>query len=206
VLPTRCQPSHGYPRRIADEDEQRDPTPDAGAENPPATAEAAAAPPAKRAEQETTAQGVLLGFVVIVALLAGIGYGIAQLAPDHAPQKKNPNFIDSIFDNVVVIAAARVLLLIAAVVALIALVYIGVSAAVRLARGEWLQRAGPFEPKLEEVAESLDAADSFFEEWLEVTEENEQLTERLEQRDQAIRELLAERELLVQELKRLSGT
>ena len=154
-------------------------------------------------EQEGIFRAALPGLILLALLLAAIVFGIAQLAPDEAPDKRDPSFIDAIFANVVVIAAARALLLIAAVVGLIALVYIGASAAVRLARGEWLQRAGPFQPQLQEVADSLAETDTFLEEWLEATDVNEELTRTLEERDEAIRELLQDREVLLEEVQRL---
>jgi hypothetical protein len=73
-------------------------------------------------------------------------------------------------------------------------------------RKEWLRRAGPFEAGLKEVDAELDEADSFIEEWLDASDQNEQLLERLEERDQAIQQLLEDRELLMAEVRRLGGT
>jgi hypothetical protein len=47
---------------------------------------------------------------------------------------------------------------------------------------------------------SLEEAETWFEDWLEAMDENDELLERLEDRDNTIRELLADRERLLEEL------
>lgn len=195
LLPTRCPPTARIPLPGVSVDAER------GEESEESVAE-------DPVDQKSSGgfKAALPAAVILLAALGATAWGIVQLAPEEAPDKRDPSFVDSIFANVVVIAAARVLLLVAAVVLLVALVYIGSSVVARLARGEWLRRAGPFEANLKEAAEGLDEADDFFDEWLEATNEKEELLEVLEQRDDAIRELLADRAALLEELERRSGT
>ena len=53
----------------------------------------------------------ILGPVTFVLIVGAIIYGIAQLAPDDVREKRNPGYIGNIFANDVVIAAARVVVL-----------------------------------------------------------------------------------------------
>lgn len=122
------------------------------------------------------------------------------------PGKADPGFIDHIFDNVVVIAAARAVLLAAAAVLLFAGVYIVISVGVRMARGQWLRRAGPFESELAEQAERLEEVEDFFEDWMKATDENEELAARLGERDDLIRQLLMERAELYSRLEKHGET
>ncbi|MGH2762623.1 MAG: hypothetical protein ACRDL0_15400 [Thermoleophilaceae bacterium] len=150
---------------------------------------------------EATPGQVLLATGILVALVAVAVWGFISLAPDDAPEKRDPSFIDSIFANVVVIAAARVVLLAGAVVLLFAGVYIMISTAVRMGRGQWLRRAGPFETDLAEQEKRLGEAEDFFEDWLEATEQNEELVNRLAQRDEQVEQLLRDREALLRALE-----
>ena len=69
---------------------------------------------------------------------------------------------------------------------------------VRMSRGEWLRKAGPFESQVIEA--KIEEASDFFDDWLEALQTNEDLEERLEQRDTAIHNLLIEREALIEAL------
>jgi hypothetical protein len=148
----------------------------------------------------STGASVLLGLLILAGLAALAVWGLLSLAPDEAPAKRDPNVIDSIFSNVVVIAAARVLLLATAGVLLVAGVYIVVSTIVRMARGQWLRRAGPFESDLAHQEQRLEETEDFLEEWLAASEQNEELLERLEERDLLITQLAAERDQLMEAL------
>lgn len=143
---------------------------------------------------------ILLAIGILVALVGVAVWGIISLAPDDAPDKRDPSFIDSIFANVVVIAAARVVLLAGAVVLLFAGVYIVISTAVRMGRGQWLRRAGPFETDLAEQERRLGEAEDFFDDWLNAMEQNEDLVNRLAQRDEQVEQLLRDREVLLEAL------
>lgn len=151
------------------------------------------------APQEATVASVLLGVVILVALVGGAIYGIVQLAPDKIREKHDPGFIDNIFANDVVVAGARVVVLFAAVVALAGGVYIAVSMAVRMSRGEWLREAGPFKSQV--IEDKLEEATDFFDDWMEALGTNADLEERLIERDEAIETLLTEREALIEALE-----
>jgi len=56
-----------------------------------------------------------------------------------------PNFLDSIFDNGVVLWVARGLLISAALVLAVGGLYLVLSVLARIRNREWLRRAGPFE-------------------------------------------------------------
>lgn len=175
-------------------------------EAPPAPAESASAETGNQAETPS-AMSVVFVVAFVLLLVAAVGFGLARLAPDDAPAKRDPSFIDAIFANVVVIAAARALLLVTAVVLLIALLYIASSVVARLYRREWLRKAGPFEPAVNQVDERLQEAGDFAVDLSEETaKEKEELLSMIEDRDEAIRELLTDREALIDEVARLRGS
>lgn len=147
------------------------------------------------------------GFVVLIAIIAGVVWLIAQLAPDHVQEPKSPGFIDNIFASPIVVAAARLVLLSGSVVLLFGGLYIVASTLYRMKRQEWLRRAGWFESQVSEQVEAgLDQAEDVFNWWMEALGENERLSERLEESDQTIGRLLDEREALIQELKQRGET
>jgi len=152
---------------------------------------------------EVTVGQVVLVLAILAALVVGAVWGIAQLAPDDAPLPRDPSFIDSIFANVVVIAAARLILLGGAVVLIFAGIYILLSIAVRMGRGQWLRRAGPFETDLEQ---RLSEAESFFDDWVEETNRNDELINRLAERDEQVEQLLNDRAALLQALEERHGS
>jgi hypothetical protein len=154
-------------------------------------------------DSEVSLGQVAAVLAIVAALIAAAVWGIARLAPDDAPAREDPSFIDSIFANVVVIAAARVVLLASAVVLLATGIYILVSIAVRMGRGQWLRRAGPFEMDLEQ---RLNEAESFFDDWLEAMNRNDELVDRLAERDEQVEQLLADRAALLEALEDERGT
>jgi hypothetical protein len=167
--------------------------------------------PAGEGSQNQPSESMLGGVALALLLLAGLAVGvvwlISSLAPDDIPSRPDPDFIDTIFASPIVVAASRLVLLSASVVLLVAGLYIVVSVIVRMSRGHWLRRAGPFESEIaEEVAEGLDEADDIVESWMQTLSENERLAERLEEADEAIRALLDERDQLIEELTRREGT
>lgn len=155
-------------------------------------------PDEERDEEQAPGQSPWPGLLILLGLLLAAGYGISQLAPDEVREKADPGFLDNIFANDVVIAAARLVALFAAMVALAGGVYIVGSMVVRMGRGEWLRKAGFFESQVIEA--KIEEASNFFEDWLEALQTNEDLEERLEQRDAAIHDLLTEREALIEAL------
>lgn len=122
--------------------------------------------------------------------------GGSRVSRRGGPDKLNPGFVDVIFANRLVVAAARVVLLGTALVALAAGVYLFGSVAYRLFRGEWLRRAGPFEPEV--LEQKLEQPEDYFDEWMAAMDREQDLQDRLEERDADIEKLLAERGELIE--------
>ena len=81
---------------------------------------------------------LLVGAVAVMLLVKG-------LYPADLPSGRNPDFVDTIFDNRGVVWAARLLLVSAAAVLAFGGIFIVLSIGIRMKNGEWLRRAGPFE-------------------------------------------------------------
>jgi hypothetical protein len=150
---------------------------------------------------ELSVRPMLPGLVIIAGLVALLTWGLSSLAPDAVVAKRDPGFIDTIFANEVVVAAARVVLLATAGVLLATGVYIVISMGIRISHGEWLRRAGPFEVELAE--KRLDEVEDHFDDLVKALDENAELEERLEERDELVGQLLADLERLLGEVKRL---
>lgn len=133
----------------------------------------------------TTFLGILLliGLVVLIALL------VKGLYPADLPIDKHPDFIDNIFDNRAVIWAARLLLVSAAAVLAFGGVFIVVSTGIRMKKGEWLRKAGPFEVSETAVSEIEGQVEFWRETALEKQEEVAELTERINESDELIEHL-----------------
>ena len=137
---------------------------------------------------------IVIRLALLGGLIASAVWAISALAPDDVRETKDPGYIDNIFASPIVIAAARIVLLTAAVMLLFAGLYIVASILVRMTRRQWLRRAGPFESELAgEVGSGLVAADTVVQWWLESLERNKELERRLQERDVTIRELVRER-------------
>jgi len=113
------------------------------------------------------------------------------IEPDKVREAKNPTFLDSIFANAAVIGAARIVLLSLAIVLLFGSIYVAASSVVRIRRGQWLRRAGPFESHLDEAKEELDELDPLLDLYTESIDENAELAARLAERDQQLEQLPA---------------
>lgn len=116
---------------------------------------------------------------MIVGALALVVVGVIAIIPPEAPKPSDPSFIDSIFANRFVIFTARLLLLAGAIVAAFAATYVMSSIVVRMRRGQWLRRTGPFEVSEEAVASLSDEIDLWKGLAQDAEEEIEALKERL---------------------------
>lgn len=114
---------------------------------------------------------------------------VKGLYPADLPIDKNPDFIDNIFDNRAVIWAARLLLVSAAAVLAFGGVFIVVSTGIRMKKGEWLRKAGPFEVSETAVSEIEGQVEFWRETALEKQEEVAELTERINESDELIEHL-----------------
>jgi hypothetical protein len=139
---------------------------------------------------EDTSTGSKVAAVIFVALLVVGGYFLVRgLVPADLPPDKSANFIDSIFHNKGVILAARLLLVSAAVVLAMGGVYIMISMGIRMANGQWLKRAGPFEIGEKEIAD----IETEISNWKKAAEAGQEevgeLTARVKASDELIEEL-----------------
>lgn len=122
----------------------------------------------------------------VLLLLAGIA-GVALLAkglyPVDLPSMKDPDFIDTIFDNRGVLWTARLLL-----VAVLAFggFFIVISIGIRMKNGEWLRRAGPFEVSETTLSEMERQRDSWRAAALLEQEKVIELTGYLEESDELL--------------------
>lgn len=83
--------------------------------------------------------------LLILSCVVGVAVLAKGLYPVDLPSVKNPDFVDTTFDNRGVIWTARLLLVAAAVVLVFGGVFVVVSIGTRMKNGELLRRAGPFE-------------------------------------------------------------
>jgi hypothetical protein len=119
--------------------------------------------------------------------------GVALLAkglyPVDLPSAKNPDFIDTAFDNRAVLWAARLLLVSAAAVLAFGGLFIVISIGMRMKNGEWLRRAGPFEISETTLREIEGQRDRWRIAALLEHEKVVELTEHLEEPDELIAQL-----------------
>ena len=131
----------------------------------------------------------VLGFVVFLVLLAGLVLLLEGLFPSDLPHASDPNFIDAIFSNKAVVWAARILLVSASVVLAVGGVFIVVSTVVRMRKGDWLKRAGPFEVSETAVLELEDQIEFWRNAALDGREEVAELRELLESSNELIEQM-----------------
>jgi hypothetical protein len=145
--------------------------------------------PSKRGGDETSTGSKLAALLLVASILVGGFFLVCGLVPADLPPDKSANFIDSIFHNKGVVLAARLLLVSAAVVLAMGGVYIMISMGIRMANGQWLKRAGPFEIGEKEIG----AIETEIANWKKAAEageeEVEELTTRLKASDGLIEEL-----------------
>lgn len=130
-----------------------------------------------------------LAVLVILACLVAAALLVKGLYPVDLPSVRNPDFIDNVFDNRAVVWAARLLLVSAAAVLAFGGVFIVISIGTRMANGEWLRKAGPFEISETAVSEIEGQVEFWRQTALAGQEEVVELTERLEESDELIEQL-----------------
>lgn len=124
--------------------------------------------------------------LLILSCAVGVVLLAKGLYPVDLPTVKNPDFIDTIFDNRAVLWAARFLLLSAALVLAFGGSFIVLSIGMRAKNGQWLRRAGPFEISETTMREIERQLDRWHTAALVGQEEVADLTERLEKADELI--------------------
>lgn len=95
---------------------------------------------AKATEARTWPNNSALFLLLLPVCIVGAVLLAKGLYPVDLPSVKNPDFIDTVFDNRGVLWAARLLLVSAAVVLVFGEVFIVVSIGTRMKNGEWLRR------------------------------------------------------------------
>jgi hypothetical protein len=141
-------------------------------------------------EQGEAGKGTtFFGFVLFVGLLILLVLLVKGLYPADLPIDKNPDFIDNIFDNRAVIWAARLLLVSAAAVLAFGGIFIVVSTGIRMKKGEWLRKAGPFEISETAVSEIEGQVEFWRDAALAGQEQVAELTERINESDELIEHL-----------------
>lgn len=127
--------------------------------------------------------------LLILTCMVGLALLAKGLYPVDLPSVKNPDFIDTIFDNRAVLWTARLLLVSAAAVLAFGGFFIVISIGIRMNNGEWLRRAGPFEIAETTLSEIEGQRDRWRIAALLEHEEVVELTERLKKSDELIAQL-----------------
>lgn len=117
---------------------------------------------------------------------------VVGLLPGSVRTKSNPGYVDVVFENRLVVFSARLVVVGAAFVLLLGGVYVAASTIVRVRRGQWLRRVGPFEAEVG-VERSFTDVGSLLDELEQAWRANEELERRLrvraEERKMALGEL-----------------
>jgi hypothetical protein len=151
-----------------------------------------------RQEKPTSGWVMVLAWLFILAALAGIGLLFYRIYPDSRPAQSNPDFIDIIFANSLVVFASRLVLISGAVVLAVTAAFIVYSMAKRMVAGELLAQFGPL--KVPEVADLSSQVETLQDLWVEADEENAALRARLENTDALFAELWEEYQQLAARL------
>jgi len=131
----------------------------------------------------------IVGIVLLLAVAIGLALLVKDLYPEDLDAKEDPGFVDTIFDNKVVVLFARLLLVSGALVLAFGGVFIIASTVVRMKNKDWLRRAGPFEVSERAVTEIEDQIQFWRTAALEGQEEIEDLRQQLEESDELIEQL-----------------
>jgi hypothetical protein len=145
---------------------------------------------------------MVIGWIVVLGLLVLAGLVLFRIYPGSVPSKENPGFLDNIFDNNLVVFAARLVLFSAALVLAFTAVYTIASIVSWMRLGHWLTRAGPFEVSREAVETLTDQVAFWRETAIEADAEREALRQRLEETDELVEHLYEERLELEGQLER----
>lgn len=143
----------------------------------------------ERRDISTRSSHHALLLVAFLVCLLGAALLVKGLYPVDLPPAKNPDFIDTAFDNRAVLWTARLLLVSAAAVLAFGGLFIVISIGIRMKNGDWLRRAGPFEISETTLGEIEGQRDRWRIVALLEHEKVVELTERLEESDELIAHL-----------------
>ena len=142
-------------------------------------------PGEEEAPKENTYVG--RGFLVLAILLGGVGWLAYRLYPANHRLPHNPNFIDSVFANNLVLFAGRLVLVATAVVLAVTAIFVVISFWKRGKAGHWLTRFGPLETQaIEDLRGQVEMWQTW---WTEQNQEIQELQERLVNSDALINQL-----------------
>ena len=119
-----------------------------------------------------------VGIAVLLGLAALVVVWVVEAFPHHVRNGKNPNFLDNIFANPVVLATVRITLLAAAV-------YVVVSVFALMGGRRWLSEFGPVKTT-EPIANLDQSAQALESDLAEALETVEDLEQRLAESDAAL--------------------
>ncbi len=134
----------------------------------------------------------VLGIVVVVGAAALLVFGIAEAFPHHVRNSANPNFVDNIVANSVVIFAIRLAVL-------FAVVYVGVSVVGLIGGRRWLTQLGPFKAS-EPIAQLDSNANLLQDELQDAVGTIEDLSQRLAESDQSLEKSQSDIEFLLDQI------
>jgi hypothetical protein len=153
-------------------------------------------------EPSRSSAAMALGWTVVIGVLALSFLVLYRIYPEEVPSKESPGFLDNIFDNSLVVFAARLVLFSAALVLAFTAAYTIASIVTWMRLRHWLTRAGPFEVSREAVETLTDQVTFWRETAIEADAEREALRQRLEETDELMEHLYEERLELEGQLER----
>jgi hypothetical protein len=101
-------------------------------------------------------RGLAIRLLLLLTFAAICVLTLIGLFPSSIPRTSNPTYLDVIFGSRLVVFATRLVVFSAALVLLLGSTYVAASMVVRIKRGQWLRRAGPFESELAGTEDALD--------------------------------------------------
>ena len=148
------------------------------------------------------AGATLLGFLIVV-VLGSLAYLL--LWPDDVEAPRDAGFGDNVFASEPVVFAARLVVLSAALVLAVGSVFVIVSIFKLAANQRWFTRFGPFEASPEAIGDLADEAQFWVTQAEAWSEEATALSQRLEEADSDIQNLLEALDTAHGELDALRG-
>jgi hypothetical protein len=146
----------------------------------------------KQGREANASASIALAAFVFLALAVGVFFLVKGLCPADLPTETNSDFVDSVFHNRGVVLAARLLLVLGAIVLVAGGVFVVGSIASRMKKGDWLRKAGPFEVSEDAIGDVEDQIDRWRLAAAAGQEEVAELTERLKDSDDLIQHLRVE--------------
>jgi hypothetical protein len=146
--------------------------------------------PQLEAEQKSSGLAVFFGFVLIAAVIALGALVLYRIYPTGLAHKKNPNWLDLLFESPLVIFAGRLLLLSVALVLAFASGFVILSVISWTKHRQWLTKAGPFEVSRDAI-ETLSSQLEFWQQQaVNESAEAQALRDRLQETEQLLQSIV----------------